>query len=343
MDYLQDLYRKTMPANELRDIYNRFNFSFDLNNSYYNPAVSEHLYNKGFKPTYPNGAKFAICITHDIDEVFTRFNSIRLFKTFKSFNYKGIKNELQLIVDKRGFNYEGVNGFIDMEKKNNIHSTYYFLSLTQGEMDYNYSPNQIQDIFKRIINNGSEIALHGGHEAAYKQSKIKAEKTLLENGCSSIVKGYRGHYLKFDFPNTWRYLQNSGIIYDSTFSYPDVVGFRNGMCYPFLPLGQKEKIIEIPLIASDHIFDRYMRTDQKSMTSITKHLLSKVSSINGVFTLLWHNSYFEKPFIELFEMILEYGKSQNAWFASGIELSEWWQSQGYFDKYSELAPEIFEN
>lgn len=342
MNSIGNIYKGFIPVNELRDVHKRYNFSYDLNNSFYQPTVSEYLYNKGFKPVYPNGANFAICISHDIDKLFDKTSPGRLLKGLSSLNYGRTKRELQLIANKKGFEYGAIISQLESERKNQIHSTYFFLSLSKSETDYNYTPLQIKEIFDLVNDNGSEIGLHGGHDAAYNEIKLKQEKEDLERACSRLVTGYRGHYLKFDYPKTWQYLQNCGIAYDSTFSYPDVVGFRNGMCYPFLPLGQKNKIVELPLIISDHIFDNYMRTDKNAMMTITKELLQKVSSLSGVFTFLWHNAYYKRPFIELYEMIVEYGKKQNAWFASGIEIAEWWDKQGYFSEYLDIAPEIFE-
>ena len=61
---------------QLLDRYQRFPYSFSKQKDVFEPSVSAFLINNGLKTNYPNGKKFAVCLTHDIDSVYFPFITI---------------------------------------------------------------------------------------------------------------------------------------------------------------------------------------------------------------------------------------------------------------------------
>ncbi|MBC7107307.1 MAG: hypothetical protein H5T41_00705 [Methanomassiliicoccales archaeon] len=59
-----------------RDRYNRFPFYMSRSREIFSPLVSQFLYDSGFRPDWPDGHDFAVCLTHDIDRIFTSFSDI---------------------------------------------------------------------------------------------------------------------------------------------------------------------------------------------------------------------------------------------------------------------------
>ncbi len=60
----------------LCDMYGRFPYYLSKDRSILEPAVSKFLIENGLKIEYPEGKKFALCLTHDIDLVFFSRNEM---------------------------------------------------------------------------------------------------------------------------------------------------------------------------------------------------------------------------------------------------------------------------
>jgi len=146
----------------------------------------------------------------------------------------------------------------------------------------------------------------------------------LENVTGRPVIGYRNHYLRFSVPKTWQLLSEAGFKYDTTFGFPDVVGFRNGMCHPFMPYDLHRMkdidIMEIPLAIMDGTLFGMSKSYDEAL-SIAKRLIDTVRLHNGVLVLNWHTNSFNCPFRgewpKAYESIIKYASEQNAWFTNG--------------------------
>ena len=292
------------------------------------PLVSQYLCNNGLSVKFPDGKKFALCLTHDIDVLYTNQGALQQLRTgiknVITFNIKGVKKSITKALRKTIEPDYHIHNILNAGKKYNAKSSFYFLSLTQGEHDFNYDPKEIKEIFELIKNNDGEIGLHGGHMAYNDPAKIESEKTLLEYAANKKVNGYRNHYLKFQTPATWEYLNDAGFIYDTTFGYADNAGFRNGMCHPFQPYSLTRNcfldIIELPLVIMDVTLWRYMKLNQAQQYALCTALIDTVAECNGVLTLLWHNTQMCGYEGELYGRILEYANAKNAWMTSAIEI-----------------------
>ena len=313
---------------EFRDQYDRFPYYLSKTRDIFQPNVSEFLIDSGYKPEYPDGKRFAVCLTHDIDSVFRTIPEIGLnsAKSLYKRDLNGFSRSLKGIFNKRNplCNFEEI---MDLEDKYGAKSSFYFLALQPGDQDYSYDIMDLKDDIRNIQNRGWEVGLHGGHDAHNSYEKICDEKKRLEDALGSRVVGYRNHYLHFRVPDTWEHLAKAGFLYDTTFGYADCAGFRNGMCHPFRPYNLDTDavidILEIPLVVMDGtLFSSYMRLTPDEALSQVKCLIDRVAECRGVFTLLWHNSMFLDGTIEkeTYGKILEYCYEKNAWMTSGEEI-----------------------
>ena len=115
-------------------------------------------------------------------------------------------------------------------------------------------------------------------------------------------------------------MYKAGFQYDSTYSYPDSPGFRNGMCHPFYPFNLETetsiKILEIPLI----FMDVSINLDLMSQWKLVLFLLKVIKKNRGVFTINFHNNTLSKynpiNYMKLYNNILKYGKDNNAWITN---------------------------
>ncbi|MGP8337637.1 MAG: polysaccharide deacetylase family protein, partial [Methanosarcinaceae archaeon] len=308
-EHLWELYTKEEEYNpQVTDSFERFPYYLSKHRDVFEPTVSRFLIENGLKPYYPDGKKFGVCLTHDIDVVCpTKLSPF--VDTAKSLYHRQFKNALKSPFSRLNKNLNPFWNFRDimeLEDKYNAKSSFYFLASNVENQDYSYEIENLKDEIAYISNNGWEMGLHGGHESYNDLEDLKKKKEKLENVLGKKVIGYRNHYLRFKTPDTWEILSKAGFKYDTTFGYNDCSGFRNGMCHPFKPFnlntGKEIEILEIPLTIMDcTLFGDYMRLDFNKSWELTKQLIDTVESYNGVITILWHNTYMQDDNLKFYK------------------------------------------
>ena len=319
------------------DKYGRISYKTGNNENILNPIVSEYLIKNGFHTEYEDGKKFAIFLSHDIDDVTTSFRQlIRSFGPYPLHKQKlGFLKFIRACYKKQN-PYLNFKEIIRLEKKYDANSSFFFLASEKDIFGDKYKIEDIQDDISYIIEQDCEIGLHTSFYAYNNLDLIKSEKKNLEEITGKKVVGVRNHVFRFNLPETWKLLAQAGFDYDSTFGYHDMIGFRNGMCHPFLPYNLNEKqiipILEIPPCVVDISLFSYMKLNAVKSWKIIKKLIDDVEKLGGVITILWHNwtySYpvsfaglFGKEWTKLYEKILEYGYKKNAWLIDGKNISD---------------------
>ena len=330
---LLDIFTREEEYNPLfLDQYVRFPYYLSKHRNILEPEVSKFLIENGLHVEYPEDKKFAVCLTHDIDAVYPYTSKLSiLYNAAKLLTQHQIKSAFKTLfssITKKWNPYWNFKDIMALEEKYNAKSSFYFLTLNKGDLDFNFKIEDLEHEIGNIADNGWEVGLHGGHEAYNKLDVIKEKKKRLEKVLGTKVIGYRNHYLKFKVPDTWELLSKAGFKYDTTFGYADMVGFRNGMCHPFKPfnlyLNKEIDIFEIPLTIMDCTLFDYMKLDMEGAWEVAKMLIDTVEKYNGVVTILWHNTFMAGDNLMFYEKMLKYCYEKGAWMTSGKEIYEWW-------------------
>lgn len=309
-----------------RDGYDRYPHYLSGNRHTFEPRASQYLFEHGYRPEYPDGQPFAVCLTHDIDIVYKSYGakSVDLLSALVHRDHEGLKRIAGEM--RRGKKYPHCNfdDILSLEEKYGATSTFFFLALQDGDQDYSYEVEDLTTEIGTITDRGWEVGLHGGHQAYGDVQKLKEEKNRLEKVVNRPVTGYRNHFLRFRVPETWEYLSEAGFTYDTTLGYADCAGFRNGMCYPFRPYHCEKKqetdIVEIPLTIMDCTLDSYMRLGSRESWDLVRHLVDNVERCHGVVTLLWHNNCLTGEGMKFYEKMLRYCREKGAWMTSGEDI-----------------------
>lgn len=328
---LYDLFTRQEEYNcKLLDTYQRFPYYLSGYRNVLEPEVSKFLIENGSKVDYPDDKKFAVCLTHDIDSI---YSNVSLSRTVKSLIHGQIKGAFKTTLNKRYKKWNPLWNFkkiMALEDKYNAKSSFFFLALDKEDLDFNYHIEDLENEIGNIADTGWEVGLHGGHESYKNLNEIKEKKQNLEKVLGQKVIGYRNHFLRFKVPDTWELLSKAGFRYDTTLGYADCVGFRNGMCHPFKPLNlntnREIDILEIPLTIMDCTLFDYMKLDLKDAWEITKTLIDTVEKYKGTITILWHNTYMSNEKLQFYEKILQYCSEKNAWMTSGEEICNCWNT-----------------
>lgn len=303
------------------------------------PCVSEFLVKNGYRPEYPEGKKFCVCLTHDVDDIYPCLSHTMLSSLYfaASMDYNRLKKQLLWkLKGKRSSPYWNFRDIMRLEEKYEGRSSFYFLSSDVDISRFRYHIEDLENELGTIADMGWEIGLHGDVRAYYDPGELIRQKARLEKVLGKKVLGYRNHYLRFKVPDTWESLVSAGFRYDTTLGYNNAIGFRNGMCHPFRPFnlksGKQMGILEIPLT----VMDGGIAWNKRSFVEVwdeVRGLIDSVERCNGVITLLWHNYVFGCAFrndwVRLYEKILGYCYARGAWIASGEEIYEWYRKNAY--------------
>ena len=329
-------------TNKDRDNIGRFLYSESIQNklniieipvvNYYFDILKnaiEKAYNVSLKVELWNKHEFATFVSHDIDNCQSAW-----LQGAKSelLNFKFI-SAAELIFSKifkedKWFNF---NEILELEKGLGINSTFFFLcrkgrNFGYYNADYNIKNKKFKKVFANIIENGSEIGIHGSFGTHDNLNNFKTDLIKLP----SNINGNRFHFLKFDIEKTPQILNDCNIKYDSSLAFAEHFGFRNSFCYPFylydIINDKPTHILEIPLILMDGTLQnkRYLKVSKDDVLLRVNGIINEVKKFNGVFSILWHNTHFseykykgwKKIYIELIEMC----KKENSGFINGINL-----------------------
>jgi len=296
------------------------NYYFDILKTAY-----EMAYNVKLKPNNWQGHDFAVCSTHDIDVcqrawIEGSLNEIKRGRIFSPFSliYKRIFKEDEW------FNFKKI---LEIEKKFNVRSTFYFLSYHKKRenlinADFDIRDKKFIQVLDSIIEYGSEIGIHGSSGTHNNPQNFEADlKTL-----GRPVTGNRFHYLQFETDKTPALLENAGIQHDSTLYFAEHIGFHNSYCLPFriydIINDRPTNVWEVPLNVMDGTLSRakYMNITRESAKEKVFDLIMEIKKFNGCFTLLWHNNYFSdykySGWQNFFIEVINFCKNENAYFGS---------------------------
>jgi hypothetical protein len=259
-------------------------------------------------------------------------------------NFRGLRLQLHSLLGKmKGKEpYWTFEDLIALEKELGVRSSFYFLRETapvrlldrttwkHSGRRYRWDDPAIRDVMARIESEGSEVGLHGSYDSFNNPGLLREEKNELEKVLQHQIIGTRQHNLRLIIPDTWRYQEMAGLLYDTTLGFNDDLGFRWGTCCPFYPLDPKRgvpsQILEIPLAIQDTVFFR-----QGYPLEALYEIAENTHACHGVLTSLWHHAVFNRyefpGAISSYRKMIEFCKERNAWVANGAEINRWWRSR----------------
>ena len=339
-------------------------FGFNILNAIgllYKPIVDQAYISENKKlPEWPECKPFAVCLTHDVDDVsyFSLRQSLRPFTApFKGLNI--VQDKLKRLFSlgintlracKNQFSNDPLHCYerwLKVEEEFGAKSTFFFWpgwkNVTKHHMTdplydlsdrvtFDDSKCTVAEMIQEIHRCGWEIGLHPSWYSYNDIDELKGQKEALEKALGYPVHSIRQHYLHYDIRVTPRVHSAAGFKYDSTLGFNDNIGFRFGTCYPWKLYDLKSKkglpILEIPLIVQDVAMlnpSKGMRIDSKMALCYMLKIAEEVEKVGGVLTLLWHpNEINSRQNWRLYIKILNYLREKNAWITSLQEVGSWW-------------------
>ena len=252
--------------------------------------------------------QFKIMPTHDVDCLLKWPNVFRLVRNtgkavLKEKNLSKsihmIKDYIKLKYGKIRDPYDTFDYLMNFSEKNGLISKFFFLVGGKTKFDnfYLFHP-YLYKIIDRINQRGHEIGFHGSYASYNNFKMLQRELKTLQNISPQKILSGRQHFLRWENPITWRFYEQVGLFYDFTLNFHEHEGFRCGTCYdyPVYDLIKRKKLNlrEIPLIIMDGNLKDYQKLSLEEAINRALMLKQRVRKYNGLFTILWHNSSFDK-------------------------------------------------
>ncbi len=310
--------------------------------------------------TWPDGASFAVCLTHDVDNValhnpwmLLRRATSQLGCLLEDRDPMAVRAIIGSLAALRRcckpwkrdplYCYEQ---WLEMEEEVGAKSTFFFLPDGYGfkhSTDGGYRHRDrvvfdgnrctVAEMMRTIHQRGWEVGLHASWKSHDSLVEMQRQKNSIEAAIGDPVKSVRHHFLKYDIRVTPRIHAAAGLQYDSSIGFNDDLGFRYGTCFPWelhdVATREPLRVVEIPLIVQDiGLFESLAHGNPQLAFEWFLFLLKAVKEVGGVLTLLWHPGTIRKPsYIEVYRRALAHLAGENAWFGTVAEIGQWWQTQ----------------
>jgi hypothetical protein len=267
------------------------------------------------KARWPSAAPFAVCLTHDVDNISRPRGHI--WRTRSRFSVPDLVGGLLGFLSL----YDNVKLIASGEASRGFHSSFYYLSS-------NYPLGAVKSESDMIRASGGEVGLHGDFGTHDSQEKMDEAISRFSETMGFRPTGLREHYLRFDFAKSWPIMEAAGFDYDTTVGTNDHLGFKMGLASPFHPpdaAWSPMKLLELPLVLMDTTLWGYLKRSEEEGFSDALRMMQEVKDVEGLFTLLWHQEAVRMKGGRIYWRLLDEIARRGCFVGSGAEISRWWR------------------
>lgn len=246
-------------------------------------------------------SKFRFLSTIDIDNAWA-YRHKGIFRTSAALvrsllkNRRELKERLKVLGGNKKDPYDTYDYLDSVFKGNESKVLFFFLLGDYSRFDKNIS-HQNKRFRKLIVETVKkyEVGIHPSFGSSRKghRRKTKVELQRLENILEKKVVKSRQHFLRLDFPKSYRRLIKSGILEDYTMGYSCLSGFRAGICTPFyfydLERETTTNLLITPFQVMDGTFTHYLHLSPEKAWDEIKKVMEEVKKVGGLFVSVWHN------------------------------------------------------
>lgn len=304
-------------------------------------------------PRWKDGARFAVVLTHDVDDVSLRslpcaWRLLRQARSPASYAFRGgLAAMARALTHAQGAPdpYWSFERWMGEEERRGFRSSFYICSpapTRRHEYDALYSLDdplqyegrriRVSGLLREMRRRGHEVGLHGSYMSHRSATELQLQRAQIEEALGAPVAGTRQHFLRFEIGTTWTAQAAAGFGYDSTLGYNEALGFRAGIAAPFKPFdpttGQAYGPWQLPLTAMDGTLFRTLKLDEEAAVRAVSRHLDAVEAVGGLGVLLWHpNAADERSFPgwwATYLRVLDELARRGAWVTSAGDLSQWW-------------------
>lgn len=314
-------------------------------------------------PLWPDGKRFALCLTHDVDRLGEHLGPVpairRLGQVTRSLIGCRSRRELSEIAaagmvalyhTRPYHRRDGLwhsEDWLRLEDRFGFKSTFFFFPSqleTRHRVDcvydfgdwirYDGKRVRIGEMMRGICEAGWDVGLHGSYESARTPHELRTQRASLEAWVNRPVTAIRQHYLRYDADITPRAQALAGLQNDSTQGFNRSIGFRAGTSFPYWCWDHQDHrpvpVLEIPQIIMDSaLFSAScLEYDAALAEDHSLQIMDAVEQVGGCLTLNWHADYLNcADHLGVYATLLAEGKRRNAWGCSIADVGRWWRAR----------------
>jgi hypothetical protein len=297
-----------------------------------NPIVDRWAYKllslfnkKGYDTSGFRLRKYNAINTYDIDLPFAFrnkgifINIVGIIRNLLKKDFIQLKSRIKTLLHIEEDPYFGVLFCLD-EFQKKMKSPYYLFILLGKYEKYGkktiYPLRRYYKYLKQLT--GATIGIHPSYSASFDRIQTEKEKKILEKKLEKKVTTSRQHFLRMQFPQTFRQLADLGLKEDFSLIYPDHAGFRGGTSIPFnfydLEKDVRTPLLLRPTIVMDASLISYLKLGPNKALDKIRSLADTCKQVGGDFIMLWHNSNLmgsqqDNPWIDVFNKGFRYAIS----------------------------------
>lgn len=215
-------------------------------------------------------------------------------------NWTSLSDRLAVLSQRKPDPYDTFTWLNQLHHQHHLQPIYFWLIGDRSLWDRNVSPDRpaYQALFRKI-NHHNLCGIHPSYLSNDKPRQLEKEIKRYQMMAGEPPTKSRQHYLKLQFPKTYRTLMRLGIKHDFSMGFADQPGFRASFSgtFPWYDL-QEERITPLqisPFSVMDVTLYKYLKlTPEESLEYLTEWVdLSQQWDIPLL--SLWHNSSFYPP------------------------------------------------
>jgi hypothetical protein len=248
--------------------------------------LNHHQYN--FTPTYD------IDIAWSYKHKGFRRNLGGFLRDVIHLNINGCFSRILVLTGLKSDPYDSFDYQFKLEDKYDLKSVHFFHPGTYGKFDKNIPPeNKHIKLLLGKISEKSILGIHPSFRSANNPELLKQEIRRLQKASGKKIVAARQHFIKIQFPFTYRNFTDSGITDDYSMGFATDIGFRAGTSNPFLffdVLQNKTTQLKIhPFVLMEGVFKYYKNIPAQDIINYCAPMIQTIKKTNGTFVSLWHN------------------------------------------------------
>ncbi len=310
------------------------------------------------EPLWPDGRRFAVCLTHDVDLISERSTPRQAARHAWAGRDRGglgriagppvrlaraVRTGIARVPSAR----ETLERSAALEADRGATASYLFTvppAGGPGRYDCVYAPDdpclfrgerrRVADVMRALAADGFDVGLHGSYEAGLRPGALAAERASLERATGLEITTTRQHLLHWDVRSTPRLQEAAGLRVDSSLGFNRDVGFRAGTSLPFrhfdVAMRERLGLLQVPLVAQDaSLLDSWGRgLDAPKASEIVTQLLDRAAELGTAATLVFHPDKLVRPgWLALYEHALDHAAERGAWLTSLAQAARWWEAR----------------
>lgn len=268
-----------------------------------------------------NRNTFKAEISIDIDQAFAfkyrglKSNIISYINNLFPGRKELLKHQLQTNVFNKADPFDTYDYLKNAQETSGLPFIYFINVGKYSRYDKNLSPDNAKlKSLLRNISTHAEIGLHPSYFSNEQPNKFEEEKMILEKLVEKKITKSRQHYLKLQFPHTYKNLLAAGITNDYSMGYASRPGFRAGTCTPFNWFDLESNCVTdlkiFPISFMDGSLGEDLQLRPAEAINYINSITKTIKQFNGYYLSVWHNhtvnnKFYWKGWKNVFEQSLQ--------------------------------------